>query len=413
MSSITRLLFCDLEITGHHVEYLYHLIKYRIERYECPEFVLMTHPQFLKQLEAFNLPCGWQEKGISVIHPSLEQMRKLESHRSVISKADYEFRIFYNCAVENSPKYCYLMALNKYQFVLGRGYARKFPCPIKGILFSPFSVINRERGFPGNFESCFRRFRKHLQLLWTISNKKISHIFVLNDTILAQYLSSRYHRKDLFVALPDPILIPPRHVGHSIADRSNKPKRRVCFLLFGALSARKGIFLVLDALRLLPEPIAKRIEVVFAGKVIAEDYPRFRSAVSNIQRDRPGINIMFYDGFIPFGEIPAFFKAADCVLVPYTLVGASSGIVGHSALYEKPVIGPAKGLIGQLIRHYGLGVNIAPMNPSNIAAAILRFVKNGTSNIDKQGMQRFIKERQPSQFVATLLGHEQHGNYRR
>lgn len=406
MSSTTKLLFCDLEITGHHIEYMYHLIKYRIERPECPNFVLVTHPQFLEQLEAFNLPCGWQGKGISVIHPSVEQMRKLEAHRSVISKADDEFRIFYNCAVENSPKYCYLMALNKYQFVLGRGYARSFPCPIRGILFSPFSVMNDERGFYENFKSCFRKFRKHLQLLWMISNKKINHIFVLNDLALAQRLNNRYRRKDLFVALPDPILIPPRHVGHSIADLSNKPKRRIRFLLFGSLSARKGIFLVLDALRLLPEPIAKRIKVVFAGQVIAEDYPRFRSAVSNIQRDRPSINIMFYDGFIPFGEIPAVFQAADCVLMPYTLVGASSGVIGHSALYEKPVIGPAKGLIGQLIRHYGLGKGIAPMNPSQIAAAIICFVKSGTSNVDKHGMQKFIKERQPSRFVATLLGHE-------
>ena len=104
MSSTKKLLFCDLEITGHHVEYIYHLIKYRIERPECPDFLLMTHPQFLEKLEAFNLPCGWQGKGISVIYPSLEQMRKLEAHQSVISKANDEFRIFYNCAVENSPQ---------------------------------------------------------------------------------------------------------------------------------------------------------------------------------------------------------------------------------------------------------------------------------------------------------------------
>ena len=406
MSSTTKLLFCDLEITGHHVEYLYHLIKYRIERPECPDFVLVTHPQFLEKLEAFNLPCGWQGKGTSVIYPSLEQMRKLEAHQSVISKANDEFRIFYNCAVENSPKYCYLMALNKYQFVLGRGFARSFPCPIRGILFSPFSVMNGGRGFYEYFKSCFLRFRKHLQLLWMISNKKIDHIFVLNDLSLSQCLKNRYRRKGFFVALPDPILIPPRHVWHFMADLSNNPKRRIRFLLFGSLSSRKGIFLVLDALRLLPAQIAKRIEMVFAGQVIAEDYTRFRSAVSNIQRDRPGINITFYDGFIPYEKIPAVFQSADCVLVPYTLVGASSGIIGHSALYEKPVIGPAKGLIGQLIRQYGLGMDIAPMDPSNIASAIIRFVKNGTSNIDKHGMQKFIKERQPSRFVATLLGHE-------
>lgn len=399
-----KILFFDLAISGHHVEYLYHLIKYRIAHPECPEFVLLTHPEFMERVAALNLPGEWQESGISVIHPSTEGMQRLEATRSVFSRADEELRILHNTAEKHKTKCCYLMMLNKFQFVLGTDHAQNFPCVIRGILFNPFSAMDDGGHFAETCKSRVLKFRKHLQTLWMLRNKKIDHIYVLNDPDSAQYLNSRYHKKNLFVALPDPILIPPGYFDHQDSDVKRNSSSRRRFLLFGSLSSRKGIFQVIDALRCIPETVAKQIEVIFAGKVVDEESERFRSVVADLQRDRPKIKITLHDEFIPYEKIPALLLGIDCVLLPYTSTGASSGLIGHSALYGKPVIGPARGLIGQLIRHYGLGMDIAPVTASNIAAAMKTFIDNDKAFVDQTGMRKFVEERHPNHFVATLLG---------
>jgi glycosyltransferase involved in cell wall biosynthesis len=235
-----------------------------------------------------------------------------------------------------------------------------------------------------------------------LRNKKIDHIYVLNDPDSAQYLNSRYHKTNLFVALADPVLIPPGFDHHdSYVKQESSSRYR--FLLFGSLSSRKGIFDVIDALHCIPETVAKQIEVIFAGKVVDEDKVHFRSRIVDLHRDRPKIKITVHDEFVPFEKIPALFFGIDCILLPYNLVSASSGLIGLSALYGKPVIGPARGLIGKLIRSYRLGLEIEPVNAPNIAAAIMDLVKKGPPKIDNISMQRFVEERNPNKFVETLL----------
>lgn len=397
-----RILFFDLAISGHHVEYLYHLIKYRVEHPECPEFVMLTHPGFMERVAALNLPSLWQGNGIHIIHPSLEEMQRLEASRSIFSRADKEFRILHNSTEKYNTKCCYLMTLNDFQFVLGAAHARKIPCAIRGILFDPYSALDGGRHFTETCKIKILRFRKHLQILWMLRNKRIDHIYVLNDPDSVQYLNKRYHKKNLFVSLVDPILIPPGF-DHQDSYVNRESSSRYSFLLFGSLSSRKGIFQVIDALRCIPEAFAKQIEVIFAGKVVEEERLRFRSCIADLQSNRPEISIIFHDEFIPFEKIPALFLGIDCVLLPYTLASASSGLIGHSALYVKPVIGPAGGLIGKLIRNYRLGAEIDPVNAPNIAAAMTDLVKNGPPNIDNISMQRFVEERCPNKFVETLL----------
>ncbi len=396
------ILFLDFNISGHHVEHLYHLIKYRVAHPECPEFVLLTHPGFMERVAALNLPSHWHEKGISIIHPSPEETQRLEAKRSIFSRADAEFRILHNNAEKYKTKCCYLMTLNDFQVVLGTAYARSFPCVIRGILFDPYSALDDGRHFTETCKLSILRLRKHLQTLWMLRNKKIDHIYVLNDPDSAQYLNSRYHKKNMFVALADPILIPPGF-NHQVSNVKQKLASRYRFLLFGSLSSRKGIFQVIDALHCIPETFAKQIEVIFAGEVVDEERVRFRSRIADLHRDRPKIKIIFHDEFIPFEKIPALFFGIDCILLPYNLVSASSGLIGHSALYGKPVIGPARGLIGKLIRSYRLGLEIEPVNAPNIAAAMMDLVKKGPPSIDNISMQRFVEEHNPNKFVETLL----------
>ncbi len=399
-----KILFCDLEITGHHPGYLYHLIKFRLMFPGYPRFVLVTHPGLMKQLEPFKLPKDLHEKGIILVHPSTSQMEKLESVQSIYRKAIEEFRIFYKIAADYNVDQCHLMSLNKYQFVLGTNWARSFPCPIRGILFKPFSVMDSGFNFVTQLKSKIIKLRKYFQILWVLRNKKIRNIYVLNDPSCAQNLNRLYRKNNLFLPLPDPLLIPPNTTVYHAPDNKAELSKKTRFLVFGSLSSRKGIFLVLRALRLLPKTIGELVEICFAGHVIEKDREQFLKSISDILHERPDIHIELYNKFVPFEDIQSLFSNADYVLMPYTVVDGSSGIIGHSAFYGKPVIGPPSGLIEKLIRQYGIGISISkPINPSNIAIAITNVVKNGSVDIDRFGMRRFVEERQPERFVKTLI----------
>lgn len=397
MNRSENILFFDLDITGHHVEYLYHLINYRKANPEIPSFILLTHPDFPNRLSELELQGNLQREGITTIHPSPEVMRELSLNKTTYKRAKSEFRILYKHVYKYKVQRCYLMSLNKFQLAVGSRMGRSLPCKIRGILFNPF-------GISGNKEPAwFTKIRKHFQIRWMLRNLKLEHIFILNDEKLTTSLNRKYGHKNVFVSLPDPILIPPKGCHHNVDTRFPERSNKCRFLLFGSLSARKGIFLVVEALKRLSINISSHIEVVFAGKVVAKDREDFLAALSDIERDKPGITIRHHDYFQPYQTIPELFSNCDCVLVPYIGNQASSGICGHAALYGKPVIGPDRGLIGNLILTYDLGYAINGLDATKLASAIANFFNDRKSCTETKGMQRFVRERDPTRFVETLI----------
>lgn len=390
-----RLLFFDMAVDGHHVEYLYHLINYRVSHPECPEFVLFTHPDFVKSVEQLNLPTFWQGKGVRVIHPSDEEMQRLAKKKSIFLRAKEEFRILKEFSEKHEIKCCHLMALDHLQFALGSDDGRYFRSPIRGILFAPYALME---GTP--YTIYFSRLRKHLQILWMLRNRKIEHIYILNNIECAQYFNERYRLPNFFVPLPDPILLPPTANHQCIKLKTERSRYR--FLMFGSLSTRKGVFHIIDALYQIPEFVADKIEVVFAGKMAPEDRTCFRSRVTDLLNKRSKVKISIQDKFIPFEEIPALFLESDCILLPYTITHGSSGIIGHSALYHRPIIGSANGLIGKLIRDYRLGIDIKPVNGRTLMVAMMEMLRKASLNDDISGMQMYIEEHGANKFVKIF-----------
>jgi glycosyltransferase involved in cell wall biosynthesis len=392
-----KLLFFDLAISGHHAEYLYHLIKYRVAHPECQEFVLVTHPDLIGHLRGLVLPQDWHSKGVTILHLSENEMQELSKISSVFKRANAEFRILNRIVHEHQVHRCYLMPLNKFQFAVGSQMDRTLPCCIRGILFNPFGVSGERE------PAILTKLRKHFQLIWMLRNKLLEHIYILNNNNLVNALNKKYRRQNLFVSLPDPILIPPKRPQNNLAadilGRSDKYR----YLLFGSLSAGKGIFLVLEALKQIPDDIVCHIEVLFAGTIVSNDRKFFLAALSDLRRDRPAISVHLLDEFVPYNSLETLFSNTDCVLLPYIGNQASSGVIGHAALYGKPVISPDSGLIGNIVRSYKLGTVIPTMDSSKLATAMEVFYRSGKTCCATTGMQRFTAERSPTRFVETLI----------
>ncbi|MDZ7760079.1 MAG: hypothetical protein U5L00_07480 [Desulfovermiculus sp.] len=387
-------LFFDLEVAGHHIEYISHLIKYRVQNASAGKFIFLIHHLAIDRLADFNLPANWSN-AVVIEHPSEKEQQILDKTKSKVQKASKELKIVKRTGEKHQINTCCLMFLNKYQLALGGRIGKSLPGNIRGILFNPL-------GRSGKLLNDFLLSpRKKIQISWMLRNEKIDRIFLLNDKEKAIELNDHYRKKKLFNSLPDPVLPLPSPQVDPANATEDEEDGRIKFLLFGALSERKGIFTVLDALQVLPPSVSSHIEVIFAGKLGKKNRESFICQLKHIKENNSELELILIDHFLTNAETAKLFIRADFILAPYIGSEASSGIIGHAAFYKKPVIGPGRGLIGKLIKDYNLGLTIEPMNEEQLCSAIVK-ASNREIKLNTEGMELFVKERQPDEFAKFL-----------
>jgi len=390
-------LFFDLATSGHHVEFMYHLIAYRSTHPGQGQFILVTHPDFIRHVRNLDDTLNLETQGVRVVHPDASTIQRLARMRGSFQRSHAEFEVFCAFVRQYQPQRAYLMYLNTFQHALGRQPARRLTCELRAILFNPLGPIAGER------LGVFTALRKRMQIRWMLRNRNLKHIYILNDADRADYLNQVFDSQGLFASIPDPVLILPTRSGTENASSEVCTTGRCRFLLFGALSSRKGIFIVLDAMRQLPTDIACRTELILAGNVVKQQQDDFSAALAALRNDCPALLINHLDAFIPYNQIPVLFSSALAILVPYAGTDSSSGVLGHAALYKKRVIGTDQGLIGKLIRQYDLGIAIPPDNAEKLAGAISSCINSESGLLVQGGMQRYVQERHPDVFAGRLL----------
>ena len=93
--------------------------------------------------------------------------------------------------------------------------------------------------------------------------------------------------------------------------------------------------------------------MVFAGVVREEIKEEFYQLADELKEY---LELKIYDDFVSFQVIEELCASSDYLLAPYENTGQSSGVIAYAAKYSIPVIGPAQGLLGKLIRRYHLGI---------------------------------------------------------
>ena len=172
-------------------------------------------------------------------------------------------------------------------------------------------------------------------------------VFVLNDKISVEKLNKRYHTSKFFF-LPDPF--PKTKEPENLRAKLEIPKSDKIFLHFGGLCKRKGTLLIAEAISRIKE--CNHLTFIFAGRISTDCDKEFYEIVDSINN---GAKIMVYNEFCTYDFLNSLAYTADYMLIPYENVNQSSGVLGYAAQYDKPVIGPDAGLLGDLIRNNNLG----------------------------------------------------------
>src|SRR5690606_37875590 len=249
---MSHLLLFDPYAGGHHAEHVRHVLRGWHERYGgsdhrvtvavAPE-LLSKHPDLLTLGE---------EMGPNVRFVEIRDAEGLGE--GLLTTGLWHRRALERLIVEHRPSHTFLLYLDHAQLALGLGLRFPFPVSISGLLFRPSFHYGRFDPNPPPFRERATRFRKRLVLQAAMRNPHLGAVFTLDPSAVPDL--ARLSTSTRVVALPDPI--DPaglRGTGERSVVRAayGVEEGRVLGLLFGYLDERKGVFALLEALRLLPE----------------------------------------------------------------------------------------------------------------------------------------------------------------
>jgi len=152
-------------------------------------------------------------------------------------------------------------------------------------------------------------------------------------------------------------------------------------LFFGLIRAYKGLRTLLDAFALAQDELAATLLVV--GEFY-EDRAPYDAAIRELGI---GDRVRIVDRYVPDADVPAYFRLADVVVLPY-LSATQSAIVQTAFSFERPVIVTAVGGLPDVVKDGVTGFVVPPQNPRALAGAMLRFYREDAG----RGMSAAIRE---------------------
>jgi glycosyltransferase involved in cell wall biosynthesis len=237
-----------------------------------------------------------------------------------------------------------------------------------------------------------------------LRNKSLQNVLSL-DPFFPEFAAQRYRGGGKVVALPDPVYR--QILQPALRQEVDRDRPRKHFLLFGHITERKGVLVLLQALERLRPEIAAQVEIILAGSIEDSIRPAVLSQIESLKQRQPQLAIQIQDRRLDSAELQAQVDAADAILAPYQRFVGSSGVLLWAANSGKPVVTQNFGLLGRLVRDHRLGITVDTAQPGAIAAALEHIVAlpDMEQLFDKKAAADFVAQRSPERFAAEIFGH--------
>ncbi len=227
------------------------------------------------------------------------------------------------------------------------------------------------------------KLKKNGTAVITVLDNVIPHEKRQGDMALIRYFLKRNHafvamsktvEKDLLSLKQDALYrLKPHplydHYGAAAEKTSalrhlRLPDDKKIILFFGFIRGYKGLDVLIEAMKELPEDI----HLVIAGEV----YGSFEPYRKQIDRHQLGNRITCFTRYIEDPEVPVFFSAADVCVLPYKSA-TQSGITQIAFHYHLPVIATNVGGLSEMIEHGATGLIIPEVTPRAVTEAVKRY----------------------------------------
>jgi glycosyltransferase involved in cell wall biosynthesis len=145
-------------------------------------------------------------------------------------------------------------------------------------------------------------------------------------------------------------------------------------LFFGRILPYKGLSYLVDAFReLIKDDDSYRL--IIAGEPKKETVDYWRDIRENIEREKIGNKVLQRIGFIADDEIEVYFKAADALILPYTMI-FQSGVLFMAFSFGLPVIGTDVGSLRDDIVEGETGYVCRPCDKGDLSRAISTYFES-------------------------------------
>jgi glycosyltransferase involved in cell wall biosynthesis len=195
----------------------------------------------------------------------------------------------------------------------------------------------------------------------------LSHV----DTVLVHSAAQAAQARELAPDVPIVIARMPPHLPaaapaapshlteRNVVLASRHPKTRLLF--FGVVRPYKGLDILLQALARTPEHVTL---------TVAGEFPDGPAATRELTAGLGlGTRVTLRPGYVPAGEIPALFAAADALVLPYREAAASQNVpLAFSC--GVPVVATTAGALAEAVRDGVDGLTCAPGDVEDLARVL-------------------------------------------
>jgi glycosyltransferase involved in cell wall biosynthesis len=141
------------------------------------------------------------------------------------------------------------------------------------------------------------------------------------------------------------------------------------------------------------------IRIVFAGMV---DDKLKLILEKKIQEIAPQIEFIHYLGFQNYESMRQLFSVSNFVLLPYSNINQSSGILGWSVKYKVPIVTSANGFLGKIVGRYSIGYLLPSLNVCEIS----RFINNSAQHQLSLSGEKYSVDRSSKIFSSIILNND-------
>ena len=401
-----EIMLFDLSVGGHHPTYIRYLIQDWHQQKRSENLSIVVVPKFLTEHEdVVKLAGSYNSNKIRFVAITSEEETQLNSRNSRLKRAFRNFRewqLLCKYATQLNVDHCLILYFDTCQQPLALGLSS--PCPFSGIYFRPtfhYSQFQNSQTPGKNKQS---NWLEKLILSRILRHPKLKTLFCL-DPVAVSSLHHQFKTSAKVVHLPDPVEpFPPSSLSClEIRERLGIQPNRKVFLLFGALTERKGVHQLLEAISSLPSQLCDQICLLFVGKLALRIETQFKSQIKAVCQAKP-VQILGNYEYIPDSEIPQYFQVADLILAPYQRHVGMSGILLLAAAAEKPLLSSDYGLMGELVHRYELGLTVDSTQPSEIAQALTQFMLSSSPNFgNPEKMKQFVRDNSAQKFAEIIF----------
>lgn len=379
----------DSAITGHHSEYIDHLVTYIVDNEKLDEKFLFIVREDLQIKFPHIIAKSLKTDKIDWEFISNEKCDFLNA-LPLYKRSFIELSLVKSYATEFNVKEVILLYFNIFQLAL---IFKRTSFNIRGILFLQFYRMQKS-----TIGDKLKYYRKYFITKLFSYNSKIKAVFVLNDQKTIEFLNRKFNTSK-FKMLLDPIPLYNEEKDFDVYDYYNISRDKKILLHPGAIDPRKGTYEIIEAIDLLKEKETKEFAILIVGAA----KPVIEGRILKILAELKNINfcITFDNTFVSNERLKSLFLQSYAVLMPYKNPEASSGILGHAAMAGKWVIVPNAGLIGEIVKSYQLGVLIEKPFPACIAKGIEEL--SNYNERDKSLSAKFVSNHTVENFSSSLM----------